>query len=129
MGYSIVLPVYSTSNDDQTKGFVLTKEYIANHTKCGQTEPPMFWMIPSQLIGTKKLQQYTLDANISVKFLTGVAELHTQDKSYTYGLNKAFVCIPMAVLEKSSLNTKLVIPFVSNSQILMTSKKGFIRVI
>lgn len=128
MGYSIVLPVYSTSNDDQTKGFVLTKEYMANHTECGQTEPPMFRMIPSQLIGTKKLQQYTLDANIRVKFLTGVDELHTQDKSYTYGLNKAFVCIPMDVLEKSSL-TKLVIPFVSNSKILTASKRGFIRVI
>ena len=128
MGYSIVLPVYSTSNDDQTKGFVLTKEYMANHTECGRTEPPMFRMIPSQLIGTKKLQQYTLDANIRVKFLTGVDELHTQDKSYTYGLNKAFVCIPMDFLEKSSL-TKLVIPFVSNSQILTASKRGFIRVI
>ena len=131
MGYSIVLPVYSTSNDDQIKGLLTTKEYNTNHTECGRTEPPMFWMIPSQLIGPKKLQETldasTLDADSRTNFLTGVAELHTLDKSYTNDLRKAFVCVPMDVLEKSStLNTTLVIPCVSNSKILKTTKRGFI---
>ena len=126
MGYSIVLPVYRTSNDDQIKGLLSTKEYNTNHTNCGRIELPMFWMIPSQLIGTKNLQQDTLDADSREKFLTGVAELHTQDKSYTNDLRKAFVCVQLDVLEKSSLNAKLVIPCVSNSQILTTARKGFI---
>ena len=123
MGYSIVLLVYSASNDDQSKGLLSTKDNSTNHTKCGRKEPPMFCMIPSKLIGKKKLQQYTLDADMSAKFQTGVAELHAQDKSNTNGLSKAFVCVPMNVLEKSSHNKKLTIPFVSDSKIISKIKK------
>jgi len=88
-------------------------------------------MIPSQLIGPKKLQETldasTLDAHSRTMFLMGVAELHTLDKSYTNDLRKAFVLVPMDVLEKSTtLHTTLVIPCVSNSKILKTTKKGFI---